>query len=67
MKKMTLLFLTFFSVVCAFAQSDYNKHPNISGDGWTNLFNGDLTNAIYAKEVWSVNDGVFTATKDSAI
>jgi len=67
MKKITLLFLAFFDITCAFAQIDYDKHPDTSGEGWTNLFNDSRTNAIYSKDVWSINDGVLTATKDEAI
>jgi Domain of Unknown Function (DUF1080) len=67
MKKIILLFLTLFGITCTFAQTDYDKHPTTSGEGWTNLFNDNLTNAIYSKDVWSVKDGVLTATKDEAI
>jgi len=67
MKKITLLLLAFFQIACSFAQTDYARHPNTSTSGWTNLFKDDLTNAIYAKDVWGVKDGVLTATKDSAI
>lgn len=40
-------------------------HPD-SAD-WQNLFNEDLSDAEYPKEVWSVTDGVLTATKDECI
>ncbi len=69
MKKITLLCFAFICVVnnYLFAQAAYDKHPNTSDEGWTNLFNDNLTNAIYGKGVWSVANGVLTATRDSAI
>jgi len=67
MKKITLLLLAFFQIACSFAQTEYARHPNTSASRWTNLFNDDLTNAICAKDVWSVKEGVLTAAKDSAI
>lgn len=35
--------------------------------GWRDLFTANLSNAIYPEGVWSVTDGVLTATKDQAI
>ena len=49
------------------AQNSYNKHPDTSGQGWTNLFNDSLTNSIDAKGVWSISDGVITASEDEAL
>jgi hypothetical protein len=49
------------------AQDNYDKHPNTSGAGWTDLFKTDLSNAIFPKGVWTVTDGVFTASKDEAL
>jgi len=49
------------------AQDSYDKHPNTSSAGWTDLFKADLSNAIFPKGVWTVTDGVFTASKDEAI
>jgi hypothetical protein len=40
-------------------------HPDSSS--WKPLFAPDLSNAEYPKDVWSVTDGVLTATKDQAI
>ena len=51
----------------AAAQVSYDKHPNTSGRGWTNLFNADLSNAVFEKGVWTVNDGIITASKDEAL
>ncbi|HVU55109.1 MAG TPA: DUF1080 domain-containing protein [Puia sp.] len=41
--------------------------PNTSGKGWVSLFNDSLTNAIFPAGVWTVQDGVLTASKDEAI
>ena len=49
------------------AQVSYDKHPNTSAAGWTNLFNSDLSNAIFEKGVWTVTNGVITASKDEAL
>ena len=40
-------------------------HPDTSG--WQDLFAPDLSNAVYPKGVWSVDDGVLTATKDKCL
>lgn len=49
------------------AQTTYDKHPDTSGEGWRDLFNKDISNAIFPAGVWSNTDGVLTATKDEAI
>jgi 3-keto-disaccharide hydrolase len=69
MKKISLLCLVFLSVSNhrLMAQVSYDKHPNTSGPGWTNLFKADLSNAIFEKGVWTVSDGVITASKDEAL
>jgi len=40
-------------------------HPNVGN--WKNLFTEDLSNAIFTKGVWTVEDGVLTASEDQAI
>jgi dienelactone hydrolase len=40
-------------------------HPNVSN--WKSLFTADLSNAIFTEGVWTVEDGVLTASKDEAI
>lgn len=40
-------------------------HPDSSG--WDDLFAEDLSNAVYADSVWSVENGVLTAAYDIAI
>ncbi|MHC4117802.1 MAG: family 16 glycoside hydrolase [Planctomycetota bacterium] len=48
------------------AGSSRNRvHPNVGN--WESLFAADLSNAIYAKGVWTVEDGVLTASEDKAI
>jgi len=69
MKKKSILCAACACVIncCILAQGHYDKHPNTSGAGWTNLFKADLSNAIFEKGVWTVNGGVFTASKDEAL
>jgi hypothetical protein len=62
-----VLLLLVLTVIPALAQVPPKKHPNITQYGWVELFNKDLTNASYPKGVWSVKDGVLTATEDKAI
>ena len=68
MKKIILFLLTASIVnLNVFAQAKYSKHPKTTGKGWSNLFNDSLTNANYTQGVWSISDGVITASKDEAI
>ena len=69
MKKITMICLAFVFVSNCYlsAQVSYDKHPDISEAGWTNLFNSDLSNAIFPKGIWTVSDGVTTASKDEAL
>ena len=41
-----------------------DTHPDATGDGWSDLFKADLSDAQDPKGVWSVNDGVITASQD---
>jgi len=50
-----------------FAQDAASPHPETSAEGWTSLFSGDLSNAVYPEGVWTVADGVLTASEDQAI
>lgn len=56
--------LAVVSAGVVFAQTPPKGHPDTSGPGWVDLFEPDLSNAINTGGVWSVTDGVFTATKD---
>ncbi len=40
-------------------------HPNT--ENWPDLFEADLSNAIFPEGVWTVEDGVLTASEDQAI
>jgi hypothetical protein len=40
-------------------------HPDTTG--WADLFKADLSDAEFKAGVWSVTDGVFTATEDQAL
>jgi len=68
MWKKTLAMLTIYVVLaaaCTVEAAPPKGHPDSAG--WENLFTADLSNAIYPKGVWSVTDGVLTATEDKCI
>lgn len=68
--KAFLVFISLTLLVTSelFAQSTPPKgHPNPSGGGWQYLFEADLSDANYPKGVWTVEDGVLTASADKAI
>lgn len=67
MKKKLLLIIIVFNCVVATAQNEYATHPNTSGAGWTDLFKTDLSNALFPAGIWTVTDGVFTASADEAL
>jgi len=69
MKKIMIACLVFVCIASYYssAQGSYDKHPNTSTAGWADLFNSDLSNAIFPSGVWTVSDGVFTASKDEAL
>jgi len=43
------------------------SHPDTKGTGWKDLFAADLSDAEFSEGVWSMTDGVLTATKDQRI
>ncbi len=47
--------------------SQSGGHPDTSTAGWTDLFKADLSNAKDPQGVWSVSDGVLTASEDHNI
>ncbi len=68
MKRIFFYFLLFaFLSTHLHAQDTAYIHPDTRAEGWSDLFNGHLSNAIFPKGIWSVTDGVITATKDEAI
>ena len=42
-------------------------HPDTTGPGWKDSLKADLSDTIHPKGVWSVTDGVLTATKDQCL
>ncbi len=63
----TVLTLCLAGIVAAFGDDKVatQAHPNSSQ--WQDLFSPDLSNAIYPKGVWSVQNGELTATEDQFI
>jgi Domain of Unknown Function (DUF1080) len=51
----------------ATAQDKESLHPHTTGKGWAPLFDDHLSNAVFPDSVWSVTDGILTATKDESI
>jgi len=49
----------------AVAETGLTEHPDTSG--WENLFAADLSNTEAKEGVWTVEDGVLTASEDEAI
>ena len=49
------------------AQSPSLNHPNTSGSDWKDLFDKDLSNALYGHGLWSDSAGVITAVMDSSL
>ncbi len=60
------LLLTLFALSVS-AQENFSKHPNTSLPGWKPLFKNDLSNSIAEPGVWTVENGVFAASKDEAL
>ena len=50
-----------------FAQERPVAHPDVSAPGWVDLFEPDLSNALYPEGVWRFRDGVLTASEDEII
>ncbi len=68
MKKIILSTLfVFFIIEISQAQVPPKKHPDTSAAGWHDLFAPDLSNAIHPDNVWSVEEGVLTASEDQAL
>lgn len=53
------------SVAIASETEAPQSHPDTAD--WEMLFNEDLSNAIYPEGVWTVDDGIMTASEDQAI
>lgn len=68
MKKTLLLLVLFIGFgSSAFAQVPPTEHPDTSGPEWKDLFAPDLSNTIRPEGVWTVEDGVLTASEDQNI
>ena len=69
MKKyvVTCLLIVISACMQLLAQDTAFINPDTKGKGWINLFDAGLTNAIFPDSVWTVKDGVLTASKDEAI
>jgi hypothetical protein len=51
-------------VFLAGCSSPNDPHPDTSAEGWTDLFKADLSDAQDPKGVWSISEGVITASED---
>ena len=61
----SFLSLIIISIFCSCqSQPSYPLTNHPSSESWTSLFAEDLSNAIYPDEVWSFENGEFTATED---
>ncbi len=69
MKKIIVSFLLLFvfTIQEMLAQEKFTTHPNTASQGWHPLFKNDLSNSIAEPGVWTVENGVFTASKDEAL
>ncbi len=69
MMRMNLLLLALFCLFCIGAtgtgQRPVDAHPDSTS--WPNLFNDDLSNAVFTKGVWTISDGELTASQDQCI
>jgi len=65
-----IVLITIFGLHSVHAQDNNApalRHPDTSREGWRNLFDNRLSNAIYPKGVWSNTGGIITAAKDEAL
>jgi len=53
--------------VVLFFGVSFGQHPDTSGAGWKDLFKPDLSDAEKPAGVWTVQDGVITASADQNI
>ena len=68
MRSLALLALTVCLAIPTLTRADEvppQTHPDSAG--WKPLFADDLSNATFPKGIWSVTDGVLTATEDQCI
>ncbi|MEW6239077.1 MAG: DUF1080 domain-containing protein [Candidatus Omnitrophota bacterium] len=70
MKKAAIVLMGICFVAPLFLQAEEmaippKAHPDCAS--WQDLFKADLSNALFPKGIWTVEDGVLTASKDEAI
>ncbi len=68
MKKLALLLTLCFGLMATALAEEVappDAHPDTTG--WKSLFQDDLSDAVYPKGIWSLKDGVLTATQDQCI
>lgn len=61
----TVIIIFLISTGCSEKVDSRIAHPDVSG--WEKLFEPDLSNAIYPEGVWTMEDGILTATEDRNI
>jgi hypothetical protein len=69
-KNTSILFLAALVFVFTSAGATQETHPPTThpdSSGWDDLFAADLSNAIKPEGVWTVTDGILTASEDKAI
>lgn len=59
--------LTLCLAMAAFAQAADAPKTHPDSANWAPLFKADLSDAVAPKNIWSVSDGVLTATEDQCI
>lgn len=69
MKKSLMAAVVFLSGWVVSARAGDDAPPKLHPDSasWENLLAEDLSSAVYPKEIWSVSDGVLTATEDRCL
>ena len=67
MRRLGLSLLCSVASLCSASAAEPLTHPDTQGAEWKPLFAVDLSNAIKPADVWTVEDGVLTASKDQAI
>lgn len=67
MKKIHLLIICNILSTLVLAQTAGSPHPDVHSKGWSNLFNENLSNADYPAGIWTIENGVMTASEDQAI
>lgn len=67
MLKVLLLCLACVSAGCTAGAGKHSVTTHPDSSDWSPLFVADLSNADYPKGIWTVDDGVLTASKDQSI